>query len=256
MMNEDPLMNDEQTTESVAKYFEDNQALLDGIVPQRDMWPAIENRISARVLPLSTPASHRSRKRLGGWLPALIAASALIAGTAGITYVVTSRASTPGTSAAVAAGNHESVSREPAAAAAGQDPTGTTVAAVQVASGEPIPASHKAVITKNPTETPQPKRSGVQLASRTTESANDQVRKTYDTEIASLHSALESRRGQLNPSTVEIIEQNLAVIDEAIRQSKAALARDPNSSLLNEQLDRTLAKKTGLLRAAVLLPAA
>lgn len=256
MMNEDSLMNDEQTAESVAKYFEDNPELLNGIVPHGDFWPAIENRISARVLPLSPAASHRYRKRLGGWLPALVAASALIAGTAGITYIVTSRASAPGTPAAVATGNHDANNPEPSGASAGQHAAGTTVAETQVASGESVPATHNAGVTKNPTETPHPNRSGIQLASRTAEPANDQVRKTYDTEIASLHSALESRRSQLNPSTVQIIEQNLAVIDEAIRQSKAALARDPNSSLLNEQLDRTLAKKTGLLRAAVLLPAA
>ncbi|MFI5239674.1 MAG: hypothetical protein ACHQQP_07670, partial [Gemmatimonadales bacterium] len=74
--------------------------------------------------------------------------------------------------------------------------------------------------------------------------------------IASLKLALDSRRSHLNPATVAVIEQNLGVIDEAIRQSRAALARDPNSRLLNNQLDRTLATKTGLLRAAVLLPAA
>ncbi|MEO7043492.1 MAG: hypothetical protein ABI035_14620, partial [Gemmatimonadaceae bacterium] len=250
MMNEDPLMSDEQTAESVAKYFEDNPELLNGIVPQRDLWPAIENRISARVLPLATPASPRSRRMVGRWIPTLIAASALIAGTAGVTYIVTSRASAPGTPAVIATGNHNSANPVSGVASAGQNPAATTVAGTQVASGESVPASNNARITNNPTQTPQPKRSGVQLASRTTEPPIDQVRKTYDTEIASLHAALESRRGQLNPATVQIIEQNLDVIDEAIRQSKAALARDPNSSLLNEQLDRTLAKKTGLLRAA------
>ena len=256
MMNEDPLMNDEQTAESVAKYFEDTPELLNGVVPQRDLWPAIENRISARVLPLSKPASGRPRKSFGGWIPALIAASALIAGTAGITYIVTSRAGAPGPPAVVATGNNNAINPEPSAVAAGQEPAGTTVTAAQIASGESIPAMHNARIARNATETPQPKPSSVRLASRTDGPADDQVRKTYDTEIASLHSALESRRSQLNPATVQIIEQNLDVIDEAIRQSKAALARDPNSSLLNEQLDRTLAKKTGLLRAAVLLPAA
>ena len=256
MMDQDPLMNDEQTADSVAKYFEDNPELLNGIVPQRDLWPAIGNRISARVLPLAAPASHRSRRMFGKWIPTLIAASALIAGTAGITYIVTSRSNTPGPPAAVATDNHNSINPEPNATSAGQDPAATTATGTQVASGASIPATHKAVVQKSATGTRETNQSGIQLASRSTSTGSDQLRATYDTEIASLHSALESRRSQLNPATVEIIEQNLDVIDEAIRQSKAALARDPNSSLLNEQLDRTLAKKTGLLRAAVLLPAA
>jgi len=253
MMNEDPLMNDEQTADSVAKYFEDTPELLNGIVPQRDLWPAIENRISARVLPLSAPASQRSRRKFGGWIPTLIAASALIAGTAGITYIITSRAvaPTPATNGVLASADHNSSTTAQSATAGVQDPAGTIVPETQVASGKSVPAAASVA-----TVTPQRKQPGIQLASRTTGAGDDQVRKTYDTEIASLHAALESRRGQLNPATVQIIEQNLGVIDEAIRQSKAALARDPNSSLLNEQLDRTLAKKTGLLRAAVLLPAA
>jgi hypothetical protein len=99
-------------------------------------------------------------------------------------------------------------------------------------------------------------RPAVQLASRNGNNEGDALRETYDSEITTLRAALDARRGQLNPSTVAVIEQNLRVIDEAISQSRAALAKDPNSSLLNDQLDRTLAKKTGLLRAAALLPSA
>ena len=190
----------------------------------------------------------------------LVAASALIAGTAGVTYIVTSRASAPDTSTAVATNNHNATNTEPNTepnvASAGQDPTATGVTETQTGSAERVPTTHETMVPKRATETPQKRQTGIQLASRTNGVASDQLRQTYDTEIASLHSALESRRSQLNPATVKIIEQNLDVIDEAIRQSKEALARDPNSSLLNDQLDRTLAKKTGLLRAAVLLPAA
>jgi hypothetical protein len=44
------------------------------------------------------------------------------------------------------------------------------------------------------------------------------------------------------------------IIDGAIRESRAALARDPASALLNEQLTNALEQKVELLRAAVLLP--
>jgi hypothetical protein len=83
---------------------------------------------------------------------------------------------------------------------------------------------------------------------------SDEARVTYDDEINRLHAVLESRRDQLDSTTVATVEQNLHVIDVAIAQARAALARDPHSRMLNEQLDRTLAKKTQLLRAATLLP--
>jgi hypothetical protein len=54
---------------------------------------------------------------------------------------------------------------------------------------------------------------------------------------------------------VKIIEKNLLVIDKAIAESRAALAKDPHSRFLNEQLTRVLDQKVGLLRTAALLPA-
>lgn len=248
MINEDSLMDDEQAGDAVAKYLEENPELLQGIVPEHDLWPAIESRISARVIPMS--AAPRAARRSLGWMPTLIAASALIAGSAGITYVVTTRANAPAMNA-VANGGASTGNPAPPSTSANQSatriaqtqPTETTVKRNDADEGD------NASVT-------QAKRPIAQLALRSDGNTNDGVRKTYDAEIASLHTTLENRRDQLNPATVAIIEQNLSVIDEAIRQSKAALARDPNSRLLNDQLDRTLAKKTGLLRAAVLLPAA
>jgi hypothetical protein len=63
------------------------------------------------------------------------------------------------------------------------------------------------------------------------------------------------RKTQLDPSTVAIIEKNLEIIDAAIAQSRAALARDPASMMLSEQLTHALDKKVELLRTAALLPA-
>jgi hypothetical protein len=251
MMNEDPLMTDEQAGDAVAKYLEDNPELLQGIEPGQDLWPAIESRIAARVIPMSMPTVRRAR-RTTGWIPMLIAASALIAGTAGITYVVTTRANTARTAAAVATTGTTGTT----GTAAASENTTEQLPSPDTQSSETAAATSGVNVVKRGASTPKTAQPTMQLASHANRGAGDEVRKTYDTEIASLHSALESRRSQLNPATVAIIEQNLAVIDEAIRQSETALARDPNSRLLNEQLDRTLAKKTGLLRAAVLLPAA
>jgi hypothetical protein len=76
----------------------------------------------------------------------------------------------------------------------------------------------------------------------------------YDAQIASLHKILERRRAQLDPKTVAVIEHNLGVIDTAIAQSKAALAKDPANAFLTDQLDRNLDTKLELLQTVALLP--
>jgi hypothetical protein len=76
----------------------------------------------------------------------------------------------------------------------------------------------------------------------------------YDQQITTLHRIVEARRGQLNPKTVAIIEKNLRVIDGAIAESKAALAKDPANAFLAQQLDATLSTKLDLLRTVAMLP--
>ena len=77
----------------------------------------------------------------------------------------------------------------------------------------------------------------------------------YDDEIGELRRVIAERRGQLDSATVATIERSLRVIDDAIAESRAALASDPASEFLHEQLDRTLARKVELLRALARMPA-
>ena len=77
----------------------------------------------------------------------------------------------------------------------------------------------------------------------------------YDREIAQLQTIVHDRRSLLDTATIAVIQRNLAVIDSAIAQSRAALAADPNSRFLNEQLNSVLGQKVELLRTAALLPA-
>jgi hypothetical protein len=77
----------------------------------------------------------------------------------------------------------------------------------------------------------------------------------YGKEIAMLQALVSQRKTQLDPSTVAVIERNLEIIDAAIEQSKAALAKDPASMLLSQQLSHALDKKVELLRTAAMLPA-
>jgi len=76
----------------------------------------------------------------------------------------------------------------------------------------------------------------------------------YDREITRLRRLMDGRRDQLDPVTVAIIERNLAVIDTAIAESKAAIVRDPASRFLIESLNQSLQTKVELMRTAAVLP--
>ncbi len=47
----------------------------------------------------------------------------------------------------------------------------------------------------------------------------------YDAAVADLQRALQSGRGQLDPATVKVVEENLAIIDQAVDDARRALAR-------------------------------
>ena len=77
----------------------------------------------------------------------------------------------------------------------------------------------------------------------------------YDREIEKLRRIVKSRHSSLDPKTITVLEQSIAVIDSAIAQSRAALAKDPASGFLATQLNHSLEKKVELLRTAAMLPA-
>jgi anti-sigma factor RsiW len=83
----------------------------------------------------------------------------------------------------------------------------------------------------------------------------DAVR-SYDAAIADLQALLAARRAHLDTATARVVEQSLAVIDEAIRQARAALAKDPDNLYLNDHLQRSLDRKLELLRRVALAPVA
>ena len=76
----------------------------------------------------------------------------------------------------------------------------------------------------------------------------------YDSTIKILTTAVSSRQSQLDTATIRIIKKNLTIIDAAIAESRAALAKDPKNKYLTQQLTRVLDQKVGLLRTAALLP--
>jgi hypothetical protein len=75
-----------------------------------------------------------------------------------------------------------------------------------------------------------------------------------DQEIATLQQIVTERRDGLDPKTIEVLETNLAVIDAAIAESRAALEADPASQFLAAQFARAYTSKLTLLRDAATLP--
>ena len=95
---------------------------------------------------------------------------------------------------------------------------------------------------------------GADAALRTRAVARTPAQVTYDREIQQLRRIVTERRPELDPATIAILESSLRLIDTAIAQSRAALARDPASRFLNSQLNSALDKKLELLKTAALLP--
>jgi len=75
----------------------------------------------------------------------------------------------------------------------------------------------------------------------------------YDAAVADLQRALKSGRGQLDPATVQVVEQNLAIIDQAVEDARRALAEDPSNADLSGYLLDTRRRKLDLLRHAAAL---
>ena len=72
----------------------------------------------------------------------------------------------------------------------------------------------------------------------------------FDQAVSDLEKILVEQRDELDPRTVMVIERNLTVIDEAIRQARAALDADPANTFLNSHLADSRRRKLDLLRRA------
>jgi hypothetical protein len=65
-----------------------------------------------------------------------------------------------------------------------------------------------------------------------------------------LTQTLEQRRNELSPTALAVVEQNLRIIDEAIRETQEALAVDPRNERVAELLWASWEKKIDLLKRA------
>jgi hypothetical protein len=69
-------------------------------------------------------------------------------------------------------------------------------------------------------------------------------------EVARLEGLLARHRSRLDPETARILEKNLMVIDQAIRESLSALESDPGNAFLENHLARSVQAKAEYLREA------
>jgi len=67
---------------------------------------------------------------------------------------------------------------------------------------------------------------------------------------SSLRTALESRRSQLSPATLKVVDENLAIIDAALGRLQTAVREDPGNRALVTLLTATWARKIDLLQTA------
>lgn len=72
----------------------------------------------------------------------------------------------------------------------------------------------------------------------------------YDAAVADLERILREESERLDPQTVMVLERNLRAIDDAIRESRAALDKDPANTYLNSHLADARRRKLDLLRRA------
>jgi len=69
--------------------------------------------------------------------------------------------------------------------------------------------------------------------------------------VEELQLALSLQRERLAPETVAVLEQNLAIIDRAIGEARAALEADPANQELSFLLMNVYQSKVELLQSAV-----
>ncbi len=199
-----------------------NAARLEDSLPEADLWPGIAHRIAAsKTVPRGWLAWFGGGARLSISLPQLAAVAAVLVVVSGGGVWFAMRGGVLPTQGPVA-----NVTRV--------ETPGTTA--------ENLPVATSPAATSE-----APRGADAQLAGYNLT--------RYDANIGELQQALTDNRGDLDSTTVRIIEQNLALIDRAIADARRALAADPSNSYLNAHLTQQLQRKVRLLQKATVLVA-
>jgi anti-sigma factor RsiW len=107
-------------------------------------------------------------------------------------------------------------------------------------------------------DTPGVPEAGIQNAggTSTAQSVEAELRQAsehYEKAIKGLEQIASAEQGTLDPRTAATLQQNLAVIDQAINESRAALNTQPNSEPAQQSLIDNFKTKIGLLQDTVAL---
>jgi len=76
----------------------------------------------------------------------------------------------------------------------------------------------------------------------------------YDRARGQLLAVLDARRGSLPPDTVAVVERNMQVIDQAVRDIRTALSESPGDEALGQLLVATYRREVDLLQQVTRLP--
>jgi hypothetical protein len=98
-------------------------------------------------------------------------------------------------------------------------------------------------VTARPTGAPNGSGTTVATLAQFTGKENEYLRR-----VNGLIAIMESGEAELAPETIVKVKESLAVIDAAILEARAALARDPANGELIEMLESTYEKKLDLLQ--------
>ncbi len=217
------------------------------LAPSRDLWAGIARRIEAPVVELpgrgardASRVVDRSARHTRRWIPISAAAAALVAITAGTTYYMATRRPVESTARQVA-----STSLKPATVPGSVSPVSPTPSAQDSSTAPASASSARSRSLASGVE-------GARLVSN--RAAKPSAEEVYGAEIARLKRIVDMRRSGLDTATLNVIEKNLAVIDSAIAQCRAALAKDPASRYLIQSLNSSFETKVELLRTAAQLP--
>ena len=224
-------------------------ANLPELAPSRDLWAGIAARIEAPVVPIGragADATPAPRRAWSGGRAALMAAS-LVAATA-VGYLAGY-----GTTAPVPPAVEVATTPDPVPTIAVDAPGADEGASLSSRSGQRVATATTQSGTTPATGTAPGGVTAIPAAAGA-QRIVAALAADYDKEIRQLNLLLESRRNQLDPATVAVIERNLQVIDAAIAESKLAIARDPASRFLIESLNQSLQMKVELMRTAAMLP--
>ena len=206
------------------------------LAPSRDLWQGIEARIQPAVVSIAPRRSVAAIPR--SWLAT--AAAGLIVVSSSVTYVATSRSI-----------GKESKAPAPAPAAPIRVAGATVEAPSAPAPQPPAPPAPEAAASRR--NVPQVMRRSARPVITQVSRPMLPAETALSDEIDELETLLDRRRGELEPETVRVVEENLAIIDAAVNQARAAVERDPGSGFLSGKLESALNKKVQLLRTVALI---